>query len=169
MRRRPGLDCRVSVADIEHDGPFSTFDGIDRTAVLLEGPGLLLQGAAAGESVRFEHVAAVNRFAGETPLVARLPGTSARLFNVMHRRSAFVAQADAHRADGGKLLDRDCTTVVLAYAGRFDLSFEGETDGRLAITLSSGSGMVVFDRRASLDWRPRQENGLLIIVTLARG
>ncbi len=34
---------RVSIADVERDGPFSRFPGIDRTIVLLEGAGMRLR------------------------------------------------------------------------------------------------------------------------------
>ncbi len=34
---------RVSIADVERDGPFSRFPGIDRTIVLLEGGGMRLR------------------------------------------------------------------------------------------------------------------------------
>src|SRR6185369_11614525 len=37
---------RVSIADIERDGPFSRFPGIDRTIVLLEGAGMHLRSAS---------------------------------------------------------------------------------------------------------------------------
>ena len=33
---------RVSIADVERDGPFSRFPGIDRTIVLLDGAGMRL-------------------------------------------------------------------------------------------------------------------------------
>src|SRR5260221_10136315 len=36
---------RISVADIEQDSPFSTFNGVDRTLVLLAGGGMRLTGA----------------------------------------------------------------------------------------------------------------------------
>src|SRR4029077_2512621 len=39
---------RVSIADVEQDGPFSRFPGIDRTIVLLGGSGMRLRGTGMG-------------------------------------------------------------------------------------------------------------------------
>ena len=38
---------RVSIADVERDGPFSRFPGIDRTIVLLDGAGMRLRSGAS--------------------------------------------------------------------------------------------------------------------------
>ena len=47
------FDWRISIADIETSGPFSTFAGYDRVIGLLEGIGMELRFDAA-ESVRLE-------------------------------------------------------------------------------------------------------------------
>ena len=43
---------RVSIADVERDGPFSRFPGIDRTIVLLEGAGMRLRSGRSDTRVR---------------------------------------------------------------------------------------------------------------------
>lgn len=73
------FDWRVSSATVAEDGPFSAFPGIDRTLVVLDGPGLTLDG------VRLDRHA-VHRFAGDVPVSARLHGGPVRDLNVMTRR-----------------------------------------------------------------------------------
>ena len=69
-----GLDrfiWRASVADVERNGPFSGFPGVDRTLVLLQGAGLILSGVGEPLEVRahFEPV----KFAWLTIPVADKP------------------------------------------------------------------------------------------------
>jgi environmental stress-induced protein Ves len=77
---------RASVADVERDGPFSAFAGVERTIVLLRGTGLRLAGA--GEPVeiraRFEPVT----FAGDERCECALVDGAVRVFNLMIRRDA---------------------------------------------------------------------------------
>ena len=47
-----GFDWRLSMADVVADGPFSAFPDIDRTLVLIDGPGLVLD--VAGEPHRLD-------------------------------------------------------------------------------------------------------------------
>ncbi len=75
---------RVSVADVEQDGAFSVFPGVERTLVLLAGDGMRLTGAGAPLELHapFEPVT----FAGDAPIVCALVGGPVRDFNLMVRR-----------------------------------------------------------------------------------
>ncbi len=77
---------RVSIADVERDGPFSVFPGVDRTLVLLAGAGMRLTGAGAPLALHapYEPV----RFAGEAALQCALVAGPTRDFNLMVRREA---------------------------------------------------------------------------------
>ncbi|MGJ7543640.1 HutD/Ves family protein [Variovorax sp. LT1R16] len=91
-----GWDWRLSVASIAGDGAFSTFAGVDRTAVLVDGAVTLrsdtqvLSWTTAGD---------LQTFAGETAFSARLAQRPARFFNVMTRRANAHAEVVVHRAD----------------------------------------------------------------------
>ncbi|MFL9927327.1 HutD family protein [Herbaspirillum lusitanum] len=77
---------RASVADVDADVPFSTFDGVARTIVLLAGDGFEIQvdGAKVHElSKAFQPFS----FAGEAALNVRLYGGGTLDFNLMVRRS----------------------------------------------------------------------------------
>jgi environmental stress-induced protein Ves len=78
---------RVSIADVERDGPFSAYPGIDRTLVLLDGAGMSLRMAKSGalrhsldeQYVPFE-------FSGDERIDATLINGIVRDFNLMVRR-----------------------------------------------------------------------------------
>jgi hypothetical protein len=81
-----GFAWRVSVADVDRDGPFSAFPGVDRTLVLLGGNGMRLTGAC--EPLELHTAYEPVRFAGEAALHCALVAGPTRDFNLMVRRDA---------------------------------------------------------------------------------
>ena len=82
---------RVSIAEIESNGPFSSFPGIERDLLLLEGNGIELdidETAPRRLTRRFERV----RFDGASRVECRLLAGSTRDFNVMARRNQVQAE-----------------------------------------------------------------------------
>lgn len=77
---------RVSVAEIEADGPFSCFDGIDRCFAVLSGAGVVLS-LPQGKVCLTTNDAAVS-FAGEAAPMCRLIDGPTRDLNLMARRGA---------------------------------------------------------------------------------
>ena len=94
---------RVSVAEIERDGPFSPFDGVDRWFAVVEGAGVELAWASGTRTLR--PGAAPLQFAGEAAPACRLLQGPTRDLNFMHRRGAGVASMRpalaGSRAEGG--------------------------------------------------------------------
>jgi Uncharacterized protein conserved in bacteria len=82
---------RVSIADVDTASPFSTFPGIDRTIVLLEGAGFTM--VLDGER---EHALTTPcepfPFPGEAKVDVRLAGGATRDFNLMVRRGVGTAR-----------------------------------------------------------------------------
>jgi uncharacterized protein len=76
------FDWRLSLAQIDRDGPFSRFDHVDRTLVLLSGAMTLHDGDRRIDLVRNEPLA----FEGERAIEATVGGGSTLDFNVMTRR-----------------------------------------------------------------------------------
>jgi environmental stress-induced protein Ves len=74
---------RISVADIEADGPFSAFPGVVRHFAVLEGDGVELR--FADRACRVEPGDAMLRFDGASAPGCRLLGGPTRDLNVMHR------------------------------------------------------------------------------------
>jgi len=85
---------RVSVADIDAGGPFSTFPGVDRNLVLLSGKGMELV-QEDGKVHRLAHPLDIASFAGETAISARLFDGPTRDLNVMVRRDHGSATVQA--------------------------------------------------------------------------
>ncbi|MER5207754.1 HutD family protein [Streptomyces sp. NPDC002825] len=83
---------RASVADIDRDGPFSAFPGVDRTFTLVAGEGVRL--TAPGVFDRTARVGEPLGFAGELELSAELSGGACRVFNIMVRRGRRVARVE---------------------------------------------------------------------------
>lgn len=79
-----GFVWRLSIADIEKDGPFSELPGIDRSMVVIDGAGLELEFPMG----KREEVAplAVFRFPGEVPCTGHLRSGPVRDVNAMTAR-----------------------------------------------------------------------------------
>ena len=75
---------RVSIADIDRDGPFSAFPGVDRWFGVLSGDGVILRGRAIKPNE------GIVQFAGEDAPHCGLIGGPTQDFNAMHRRGAGV-------------------------------------------------------------------------------
>jgi environmental stress-induced protein Ves len=104
-----GLDdfvWRVSIADVARAGPFSRFEGIDRTLVLLSGAGMVLDetdvpqedGVHAAKSHALTQALDIARFDGAARVDARLVDGATRDFNLMVRGAAAHGELDVWRA-----------------------------------------------------------------------
>ncbi len=83
-------DWRLSIAEIERDGPFSTFDGIDRELVLLHGNGVRLR-FDDGEVRDVAPPHGRMRFAGERAVSGEPIDGTTHDFNLMWRRDRIDA------------------------------------------------------------------------------
>jgi M3 family oligoendopeptidase len=100
LAQAPGgepIEWRISVADIERDGPFSDYAGYDRT-IVAEDRGFTLE-FADGERVDVAPMTPFS-FAGERGVFCRLHGSPASAFNVMTLRCAFAHEV---RAENGEI------------------------------------------------------------------
>ena len=127
---------RVSVADIERDGPFSAFPGVDRTLVLIEGNGMRLASGSDSLDVRaaYEPV----RFPGESAPDCALVDGPTRDFNLMVRRG---------KARGDVLVVREAARVVEPARTRICYAAAGACACRVAahapIAVPSGHALLV--------------------------
>ncbi|MBP0627992.1 MULTISPECIES: HutD family protein [unclassified Cupriavidus] len=127
---------RLSVADIEADGPFSAFPGIDRQIVLLDGAGVMLRADDGSFSHRLVQPGAPFAFSGDTGLQAALLDGATRDFNVMTRRGRCRARVDAFR-DGFTVSTGADTVCLLAVSGTWLAQ-----DAQPAVTLDAGQGVL---------------------------
>lgn len=160
-------DLRVSVADIERDGPFSTFTGIDRGFAVVQGAGVVLSfenpdQVPATQDHEISCGSEALRFAGELHVDCRLQAGPTRDLNFMVRRER--GQLHMQRAlpgsrspeglpwwaifcwDAGRL---DAMQTSLEVRGASLLWAAGELAARAQITWHSG-GLAYW-----MGWKPR--------------
>ncbi|MEO6172419.1 MAG: HutD family protein [Arenimonas sp.] len=109
---------RLSIAEVDKDGPFSTFENIDRELVLLHGEGMRLN-FADGESLSLHPPHDKHRFAGERELSAELIQGPTHDFNVMWHREHFSAQV-LHRPLVGPMVffsEKNVTWAIYMLSG----------------------------------------------------
>ncbi|WP_322089585.1 HutD family protein [Burkholderia sp. BCC1999] len=114
---------RVSVADVGTAGPFSRFDGIDRTLVLLSGAGMTLTEAGGAQHVLDAPLARAD-FAGEAAIDATLHDGATRDFNLMTRRSAARGALDVWRAGAHAVAHAD-TVLLFCATGAVGVDVDG--------------------------------------------
>ena len=105
---------RISIADIESDGPFSSFPGVARDLMLLAGTGIELDiddEPPLRLVERFQRV----RFEGEARVECRLLAGPTRDFNVMTQRDAVRAEVMGRPLVGSMVLFPEADVVWLAH------------------------------------------------------
>lgn len=156
---------RVSVADVAQAGPFSRFDGVDRTLVLLEGAGMWLD--EAGSAAKMHALTApldIARFAGEAAIDARLVNGPTRDFNLMVRRGAARGTLDVWRAP--MVRDIAAQTVLLYCAqGAFDIRVDR---GDSAFSLGAGDTLRI-DAMQPVNVETQGEGALLAVALDTNG
>ncbi len=126
--RWPDLDdwsWRLSIAEIEQDSRFSTFSGVDRELVLLQGNGLRLR-FDDGEVHTLQPPHERYRFAGERGVAGELIDGLTHDFNLMWQRDRVAAEVLYRPLVGPMLFFSDPGTTwavhLLAGQARFDSS-----------------------------------------------
>lgn len=121
------FEWRLSVATIEGDGGFSSFDGVDRLFVPIAGePFVLTHGEACPAAP--QRVGDVHRFDGEWPTCVEEVTTEIHVLNVMTRRGGWRATVEWLGARIGRFpLDAE-HLVLLVLHGRAEARVSGEED-----------------------------------------
>jgi environmental stress-induced protein Ves len=154
------LRWRVSVADITAAGPFSRFDGLDRTAVMVRGTGLCLIGDA--QAWHFDGPGSFAKFPGELALHCDAPVVPTQLWNVMVRRGQAQAKLLIVENDAVDLAPAP-DVLVLVLRGRFELVLPGADSLVLnALDCLHLPGLTVMARIT-----PLGANNLLLVTTLS--
>ena len=140
-----GLDTflwRVSLADVGCDGPFSSFPGIERTIVLLEGAGMRLHGG--GRAIELTTPFAPHTFSGDVAIDCKLIAGPVRDFNAMFRRGRARGSVTVVPTGGAEFLPAQ---FRLAYA----VSGVHECSGMTIapIRLEAGHALLVTGAGAS--------------------
>jgi uncharacterized protein len=110
------FDWRLSVAELERAAPFSTFEGVDRCILVLDGAGMQLLDDKGAPVMTLQPLEPWS-FEGERLLQASLPQGPCRDFNVMTRRGRWRAALDVLRHDTP--VEAADATLLLALSGRW--------------------------------------------------
>lgn len=153
---------RVSIANLERDGVFSSWPGIDRTFLLLDGDGVVL--THDGAEVTLAALRDPYRFSGDCAPMCRLVGGPARAFNLMIRRGE--ARGEIMVAGGASAIAgtwRSCVCYAVRGTSECLLS------GRAPAPLAEGFAFVVDDRDpdAAMHVNPLERGAVAIVATIA--
>lgn len=125
------FDWRISVARIDRDGPFSSFDGIDRVITLLDGAGVRL----GGVDHTLSQPLVPYLFDGAAPVYGELIDGTCEDLNIMSRRAHINAEVRVLNA---------ATRVANAPAGMLlavDAAWQVEGTGGMSLRLAPGEGI----------------------------
>ncbi len=138
------FDWRISMANVAQDGPFSIFQGIDRTLCILEGNGMSL-GIDAHAPIALTTESAPLPFAADVPVDAVLTDGPIVDLNVMSRRGHYAHRVERHH--GRLTVQSTASTVTLIFAtDPVSVSSTGETihlQPRDSLLLEPGAGFAV--------------------------
>lgn len=108
------FDWRISIATIERSGPFSTFQGVDRTLSLLDGDAVHLH--FDSKTVVLSAKNPTVSFPGEQAVFAEVRGTTTD-FNVMTRRAGCLHRVTRMSFTGTREIARNGSVSLLFMAG----------------------------------------------------
>jgi environmental stress-induced protein Ves len=111
------------MADVEADGPFSAFPGIDRTLIVVEGAGLELD--VEGASTRLDTSSPKLSFSGDDATVGRLLSGPIRDLNIMTRRGRFRHRSRFVGSGVALLAEDTAVAFIVALDGSFDITLDG--------------------------------------------
>jgi len=112
---------RASIADVDTASPFSSFPGVDRTIVLLDGDGFTMTLDGVRQHALTERFVPF-AFAGEASVDVDLAGGATRDFNLMVRRGRASARVTTMDLTAPLTLPSD---AVLAHLARGSASVDG--------------------------------------------
>ena len=85
------FDWRISFAEVAAGGPFSTFPGVDRVIILIDGPAMALTVDGVRHELQRHGPFA---FDGGSPTICEIPAGPTRDLNVMTRRGRVRAEVE---------------------------------------------------------------------------
>jgi len=152
------FDWRVSLATIANDGPFSMFPGVERTLVLVDGPGMTLD--IDGTPTLLSKGEPVAAFDGESHVEAKLNRGASTDFNVMTRTDRCWHRFGRRRLDGDAtfVARADVTVLFLAEGESLELCSD---DQRINLVRYDA---VVLDPDTT--WKLQADQGVIFIADI---
>ncbi|WP_336293811.1 HutD/Ves family protein [Bartonella sp. CB169] len=117
------MDWRISIATISQSGPFSSFEGIDRTIALLDGDQVTLN-VANQDTIVLDRSSQPFSFAGEASVDAILNGRETTDLNIMTRRKTWKHEMVRMDTDEENLLLNDAAYLLVVFNAEYEVEFE---------------------------------------------
>ena len=132
------FDWRVSFAEVEHSGEFSTFPGVDRVIVLVEGPAMTLTVDGARHVLQRHQPFA---FDGESDTECEVRAPTVDL-NVMTRRGRVEAVVEVVDLDQAPCPTRSADVLLVAVlGGEVEVTHDGQvSELRVGDVITSDDG-----------------------------
>lgn len=131
-------DWRISIATVDADSEFSRFPGIDRSLLVLEGAGMVLDVEGQGTVTLLADGPAL-AFSGDVATSSRLLAGPTRDFNVMTRRGVVSHTLRRHALAGSLVLARGAASSWLIH------SLEGHVVIDESNALAPGDSVILDD------------------------
>ncbi|SOC35982.1 hypothetical protein SAMN05892877_102279 [Rhizobium subbaraonis] len=109
----PEFLWRVSMATVNEPGPFSRFEGVDRTIAVLKGAGIVLH-AADGDTL-LTREAGPHSFDGEADVTASIVSGETTDLNVMTRRGQFEHRIEQLVFDRSIAIDGETDETLIVF------------------------------------------------------
>jgi uncharacterized protein len=154
---------RISVADVDRDGAFSRFPGIDRTILLLDGAGMRLTGGA--RTVDLRPASEPYSFSGDDDVDCALVAGPVRDFNAMFRRGHARGSVSVARGEGASI-PSSSFRVAFAASGRHECVVAGQQPVELEPGQSLIDESVAGIESAPLAIRPLTAGGVVVAVCI---
>ncbi|CAG9216765.1 conserved hypothetical protein [Paraburkholderia tropica] len=145
---------RVSLADVEHDGPYSRFAGMTRLSLVLSGAGVVLREGALEVSLAPNEAVA---YTGDAEWHARLVGGAVSVLNVMSATGRYAVAA--RLLDGPARVPAGLTALVIALDGACRCGASGQ--------LRPGDFATFTELATALNIVPDTPQARVVLVTLA--
>ena len=146
------FDWRVSIAEVVASGEFSPFPGVDRSILLLDGAGMILE--LNEQSVPLITPFDPFSFSGDDVVRYRLVNGATRDFNVMTRRGRAQADVSVWRKESQIEINADA--VFYCASGTY----------RIGTHQVPAGWALRFDRRTEIHLAPQSPDAVLIAVLL---
>jgi len=157
------FDWRISIAEIQSNGSFSTFPNCERYIALLDGVGMELRFDAA-PSVRLDRHLQFLRFAGEWQTQGLLLAGPVRDFNVIVRRDAVHANVWHRPLVGPMVFPAEADVTWFVYVAGGSAVIKNHAD---APTLDAGQSLLL-EADAAAENIVLTGGGDVLIVKLTR-
>ncbi|MEO6912690.1 MAG: HutD family protein [Candidatus Baltobacteraceae bacterium] len=152
---------RLSIAQIERDGPFSEFAGYDRTILPTRGNGVILSLDDA-QDITLDRLGVPFSFRGESKTMSRLIDGPVTDLNMMTRREVCSHGVDTHSLTPAGI-SVNAADICFVYALAGDLALEREG---VPITLAAGDTVRVDGTFFHL--RAAKSDALACVVKIRR-